>query len=578
MLQLKYGKPSGLKEKVLAIIGDTFHQKDLLNLLGFKWNPINQYWAKKEFNSHTVDAINLWDNVEVSEAVWDEYHSRSKFSRPERKYQNLMKSSMLLDYQSESLDFLRRSGNSLCALSIGLGKTPTAIAYAEELGLQTLIVCPASLKEQWYNELTKFTDSPESNRIIMEGSDRSWDDAENYQYCIASYDLLKQKFEKLENDRRRPIYSEDMEKAKVFVKGGLLLFDEIMRIKSRKADRTIGAKTIREQAAFCVGLTGTPIENNLGEFYNILDIISPGFMPSYEKFAEMFLVRELKSTYGGRSFWVIQGEKNLDQFTKLVSPLYIRKEKRQCLELPPSSTVVRKIALSKKQKENEKRLLQLSRENPNEILKYFTYARENVISPSIVPGQVFLPSRSGLDLWTEHEGFIPSQIDQVMDGTLDKKFLDLTPRIQEVKDIIEETGKEKLIIFSTYVKALNLVAQLCLSEPYAMVAGDCDVEEELAKFRGNKVRILLASSKAEEGLNLQNANLLLCINSEFNPAKMRQLEGRIERKGQENPMTFYKLISDSVVEKRIEEILKRKEKLSERVLAQKVMGGERDDK
>jgi SNF2 family DNA or RNA helicase len=573
MLQLKYGKPSGLKEKVLAILGDTFQYKDLLHLLGFRFNPINKYWAKKDFNPHVVDAINLWDNVQVSEAVWQEYESRHKLSRPERKFPNLMKKKMLLGYQNESLDFLQRSGSSLLALSIGLGKSPVSIAYAEELGLQTLIVCPASLKEQWYNELSKFTDSPVYKRIIVEGSNRSWDDIGNYQYCIASYDLLKQKFEKIDTGKRiikRPIYSEDMEMAKGFVKNGLLIFDEIMRVKNAKADRTIGAKTIREQAAFCIGLTGTPIENNLAEFYNILDIISPGFMPSYEKFAEMFLVRELKSGFGGKSFWVIQGEKNLDQFTKLVSPLYIRKEKRQCLELPPSSTVVRKIAMSKKQKENEKRLLELSQENPNDILKYFTYARENVISPDLIL-EDFNSKPQGLDLWAEVGNQIPSKIERVMSGELDKKYLEMNPRIQEIKDIIEETGKEKLIIFSTYVKALNLVAQTCLSEPYAMVAGNCNVEEELAKFRGDEARILLGSEKIEEGLNLQESHLLLCINDAWNPARMLQLEGRIERSGQKNPMTFYKLKSDSVIEKRIEEILKRKERLSERILAQKVM-------
>jgi len=403
----------------------------------------------------------------------------------------------------------------------------------------------------------------------MEGSNRSWEDAGNYQYCIASYDLLKQKFERV-GKRKVPIYSEDMEKAKVFVKGGLLLFDEIMRIKSRKADRTIGAKAIRKEAAFCVGLTGTPIENNLGEFYNILDIISSGFIPSYEKFAEMFLVRELKSTYGGRSFWVIRGEKNLDQFTKLVSPLYIRKEKRQCLELPPSSTVVRKIALSKKQKENEKRLLVLSQENPNDILKYFTYARENIISPDLIPSNFGISVPQGLDLRADPEEYIPSKAKQLIDGEIGPDEIELTPRLEEIKTLVEESGKEKLIIFSTYVKALEIIKRCILNEPCSMIIGGCKVEEEMDKFRSN-TRIMLMSEAGMEGLNLQHCNLMVELNTSWTESKRQQLKGRIERSGQKNPMTFYELQSSSVVEQRVREILKRKEKLSERVLAQKVM-------
>jgi SNF2 family DNA or RNA helicase len=568
MIQLKYGSPKSIKQKVFAILGDTFQHKNFFNLLGFNYNPIEKFWFRKTFNPHIVDAIKKIagpEDVDISNAVWGQYNSC--LQKPERIFPYTLKYDMLLNYQKEALEFLQKAGNGIIAYDIGIGKTICALSYAEDLGIPALVVCPASLRYQWYSELTKFTNSPESLRSVIDDSPKKraqlWEDSiGKNQYNICSYDLLRQ--------------DKDLEYAQRFAKNGMIIFDEIMRIKTRSSERTKAAKKLRSVASYCVGLTGTPIENNLAEFYEVLNIVSPGFISSYEKFAEMFLERELKTTYGGKTFWVITGEKNLDDFTKLVSPLFIRKEKRECLELPPASTVVRRVPMSKKQRQIEKELLNLSRVDSLNVLKYFTYARENTISPDLLNSENFKQKDNSLNLFEEEfptERF-PSKIELVMSGELEANELEMTPRLQETKDIIEETGREKIIIYSTYVKALNIISRLCLpeKESFAMIAGDCNVEEELAKFRQDNTRILLASPKIEEGLNIQFASMLLTVNKNFNPARQSQLEGRIERSGQKNAMTFFELEStDSVVESKVNAILQKKEKLSEKVLARRVM-------
>ena len=125
--------------------------------------------------------------------------------------------------------------------------------------------------------------------------------------------------------------------------------------------------------------------------------------------------------------------------------------------------------------------------------------------------------------------YIPSRVQKLSEGKLQPNQIKLTPRLQEIADIIEESGREKIIIFSPYVKALEIVRKCILKEPYAMLVGGCNTGAELAKFRSD-TRILLMSEAGEEGHNLQISSLMVIIDKPYNPAKLAQLRGRIERK------------------------------------------------
>jgi len=567
---MKFGVPQGFRERVLAVLTDSSTTlRNKLSVLGFNYNSMGRFWARGgDFQPHVVKTLQSL-GIQPSKAVLDEYNSKTGF-RPIRIFEDNFKYEMLLDYQKEALEFCKKSGSGIVALDIGLGKTICAVAYAEFLGQKNLVVCPASLRGQWSSELIKFNNK-EPKSIIIDGSrekrKKQWDLAQNCQYCMVSYDLLRQ--------------PDDLLRAKSYLNGGLLICDEIMRTKNSSSQRTKAIKELRKSASYAIGLSGTPVENSLSEFYTILNIVSPNFIPSYEKFAELFLIRELKQGHNGKSYWLFRGEKNVDEFRDLIKPLVIRREKRECLNLPPASTVVRTVEMSKEQKRIEKKLLELAKDDPDNILKYFTYARENIISPSLLPfSRDSNKKQTGLDLWAKILGsefgdegleFVPSQAQELIEGKIKPEEVELTPRLLEIKDLIEETKGEKIIIYSTFVKALELVKRCIINEPCAMIAGDCDVEKEKDKFFGS-TRILLGSPKIEEGLNLQDScHILIILNTNFNPMKVEQLRGRIERSGQKHPMIFYELKCSSVIESRIDQILKKKEKLSERVLAREVM-------
>jgi SNF2 family DNA or RNA helicase len=566
MVQMVYGLPEGFKDKVLAVLTDSSTElRSRLGVLGFNFNPLGRFWTRKDFQPHVVSTLRSF-GVEPSEAVLEEYKEQTCF-RPMRVFEDNFKYEMLLPYQEEALNFTKNAKSCVIALSIGLGKTIVAIGYADFLGQKNLIVCPASLRSQWNSELAKFNNK-EPSRIVIEGNrtkrKNQWELAQDCQYVVCSYDLLRQE--------------EDLIQAKKYLSGGLLICDEIMRAKTSSSLRAKAVKDLRSSAYCCIGLTGTLIDNHLGEFYTILNLVSPNFMPSYERFAETFLVREQKFGMHGKNYWIIHGTKNIDEFRNLIKPLVIRKEKRECLVLPPASTIIRNIEMSKEQKRIEKRLLELAKDDPDNILRYFTYARENTISPDLIPKVFDQPTSKGLDLWASVLGddlgvidSAPSRVKQLIEGRIKPDEIVLTPRLEEIRILIEESGSEKLIIFSTYVKALELIKRCILEEPCAMVIGGCSVEKEISKFR-NDHRILLLSEAGIEGLNLQFTKNLVITNSAWTMSRMDQLRGRIERSGQIHPMTFYELRSPSIVESRILKILERKEKLSERVLAKEVMG------
>ena len=169
MIEAKFGTPTGFKERVLAILTDSSTSlRTKLSVLGFNWVPLGNFWARGgELQPHVVKVLESF-GVQPSQAVKDEYNQKILY-KSQRIFEPNFRSDMLLDYQKESLDFCIKSGSGIVALDIGLGKTVSAIAYADHLGLKNLVVCPASLRSQWHSELSKFN-YKEPSRMVIDGT------------------------------------------------------------------------------------------------------------------------------------------------------------------------------------------------------------------------------------------------------------------------------------------------------------------------------------------------------------------------------------------------------------------------
>ena len=179
----------------------------------------------------------------------------------------------LYPFQREGIKFAVKHKRCLIADEMGLGKTVQAIGLINELGCHpVLIVCPASLKLNWKNELERWLHHAEGEPTHKIGiiNGNKW--AENTEISIISYDLLKK--------YRQQIRAH---------KWGLLVCDESHYIKNEKANRTeeiLGSKTVEPiQADRVLFLTGTPILNRPSELWTTFRALAPEEFGSFFQFA-----------------------------------------------------------------------------------------------------------------------------------------------------------------------------------------------------------------------------------------------------------------------------------------------------
>jgi SNF2 family DNA or RNA helicase len=552
MFKLKFGKPKGTKEAILALLGgDTSLIKDSLYTLGFKFNPLNNYWVTSKFNSHTIDYLKEIDpDIEISDFVREKY--QHCLLKPEPIFKNTLRQEMMLPHQWEALNFLQKAGSGILAYQIGTGKTLGSLSYAEYMGINTLIVCPAKLRKQWEEEIKKFTNSV-GFKIAGTQSERKelWQYSKDYHYAIISYESF--------------LNEKDIEYIKNYSNNGMIIFDEITKLKNSKSKTFKAAFEVRQQARFAVGLTGTPYENNLGDIYALLRLITPYYIPKYEIFAQNFLKQSEHEVFNPNTghkirYNRIDGEKNIEQFKKILKPVMIRKTREEVLDLPSESTITYDIELTKEQREIEDILKSLAKMYSEYILKWFIFAMENLISPSLV----------NVSSIGEVAPFEAYEVQSRSEGS------PMTPRLETISEILEEIDGQKVIIFSKYVRALDLIQKEILYKhgyDYKEVSGRVKhPEEELLSFKTNaNTNVLCMTQAGQYGLNITEAPLLIIVDKPLNPAKLDQLKGRIYRKGQKVPVTYFELISNSPTEQRIESIISKKQVISQKVLAREVL-------
>jgi SNF2 family DNA or RNA helicase len=450
-----------------------------------------------------------------------------------RIFPDTFKKEMLLPYQQEGLRFLQKAGSSILGDQMGLGKTPQALALAESLGLHTLILCPAALRHQWASEISKFTSSTCS---IIAGSAKvrqaAWGHPNDH-YKICGYDTLRG--------------FADLDAAKTYCKAGLVIYDEITKLKNWKAQRTKAISTL--QPYFKIGLTGTPIENSLPEFYQIFRIVAPSLLGSYVQFSERYLIIEEQGNRWHRWKEVV-GTKNLDILKEKIAPKFLRRERDEVLDLPPTSDVVLRLEATKEQRTVEKSLLKLARANQELVLACFVFAQENTFNPAYIP----IEKIQDIDL---HEIIRFSQKDQ-------------SQKLIETVDLLQELAPHKVIVFSKFEKVLSQLQRM-LPEEISYLHGGVDTEQEFEKWDADQTRVLAMTQMGTYGLNLQSAHFMVMLDKPYNPAVIEQLKARIHRMGQKEAMTFYDLQTDLLIEKRINQILSEKRNLSASLLAKEVM-------
>jgi SNF2 family DNA or RNA helicase len=423
----------------------------------------------------------------------------------------------LRDYQIEGFAWLSRlahwQAGAVLADDMGLGKTVQAIAVLLEQAPHgpCLVIAPTSVCHNWEQELSRFAPSLTIRRLgAASGRAEIIAGLKAMEVLIISYGLLHQEADRLtEIDWR------------------MVVFDEAQAIKNAETRRAQAAQLLK--AHFRVALTGTPIENYLGELWSLFAIVNPGLLGS-------------KESFGRRFSGPIERDRDanaLQSLRALIRPFMLRRTKSAVLsELPPRTEVTIEIDLPEDERAFYEAVRQRALEtlaalsgaggqNRIHILAEITKLRRACCHPALIDPATSLP------------------------GAKLQAFLEL------VDELVR--NKHKALVFSQFVGQLELVRDALVARGIAHQYLDggtpaAEREKRVGAFQAGQGDLFLISLKAGgTGLNLTAADYVIHLDPWWNPAVEDQASDRAHRIGQQRPVTVYRLIvSDSIEEKILE--------------------------
>ena len=437
----------------------------------------------------------------------------------------------LRDYQSEGFEWMSRLahwGVGAClADQMGLGKTLQALALIISHATKgaTLIIAPTSVCMNWISEAQKF--APTLNPVEFGSGDRqkTLDALQPFDLFVCSYGLLQQ-------DEVATMLAE--------VEWQTIVLDEAQAIKNMSTKRSQAAMKL--QGKFKLITTGTPIENHLGELWNLFRFINPGLLGSWEQFNQNFAVPIEKN----------QDKAKRKQLKKLIQPFILRRTKTQVLsELPSRTEITLHVNMSKEEMAfyealRQKAITKLADTDAQagtkhlQVLAEIMKLRRACCNSRLVMADSGLPS-SKLELFGE-----------------------------VLTDLLE--NKHKALVFSQFVDHLHILRDYLEQNqiPYQYLDGSTSAKQRkvsVDKFQGGEGDVFLISLKAGgTGLNLTAADYVLHMDPWWNPAVEDQASDRAHRIGQQRPVTIYRLVTKGTIEEKIVQLHHQKRDLADSLL------------
>lgn len=458
-----------------------------------------------------------------------------EFSLSEKPNPKELKSS-LRQYQESGLYwlwFLYQNGLSgLLCDEMGLGKTHQAMALIascldkkEKKERKFLVVCPTSVIYHWQDKLEAFL--PSLKVHTFHGSKRSLKRLPKECVILTSYGILRMEKEALKA-----------------INFDVAIFDEIQNAKNPHSRIHHALMTV--QAKMRLGLTGTPIENNLQELKALFDIVLPGYMPSESKFREHFVLPIEKEG----------SEEKKALLRQLIKPFILRRRKQEVLkELPDKSEDKSYCELSEEQKQLYQEILEKSRDSVEELRK-----------EAPIPYLHIFSILSSLKQVCNHPALIakdPQNYKHYQSGKWDL-FIELLEEARE--------SEQKVVVFSQYLQMLDIIEAYIKEKgwDYAQIRGDTlNRREQLRKFQEDPSCVIFLGSlqAAGVGIDLTAASIVILFDRWWNAARENQAIDRVHRIGQKWGVQVYKLITKQTIEEKIDRMITKKGKLLEEVIA-----------
>ncbi len=484
------------------------------------------------FDAHLLDFDSEADIIWKGAKELKELSSKLKnFKGIERVNPAPNLNASLREYQQIGLDWLnflhQFKFGGILADDMGLGKTVQTLAFLqlikfkEELTKPSLVVMPTSLIGNWKSEIAKFT--PNLTILELYGSDR----ATKFKN-ISKYDLILTTYQLAQRDEEK------------FKKIDFLyiILDEAQKIKNPKTKMAIAIKSFK--ADYKLALSGTPIENHLGELWSIFDFLMGGFLDNLKTF---------KSLYQNP----IEKEHDLKRrelLNRKIAPFILRRTKEEVvLELPPKTEIVKKAQFDKKQAKLYENIRVTMEKKVREAIKDKGLSRSHItiLDALLKLRQVCChPKLLKLD-----------SARAIKESAKLNMFLELI-------DDLNLNGK-KVLVFSQFTTMLSIIEDEIKKRKikYSKLTGATRKREEaIAKFTKGDATIFLISLRAGGvGLNLVEADTVIHYDPWWNPAVENQATDRAYRIGQDKAVFVYKLIVENSIEENILKLQEKKKSL-----------------
>lgn len=449
----------------------------------------------------------------------------------------------LRDYQKEGLNwlqFLRKYElGGILADDMGLGKTVQALAHllvekkARRADLPSLVVAPTSLMVNWKREAERF--APSLKVLVLQGMQRKqyFDQIAEHDLVLTTYPLLSRDTEVL---MQQPWH--------------IVILDEAQHIKNPKSKAAQTACHLNTRHRLC--LTGTPLENHLGELWSQFNFLMPGMLGDERRFRKIFRTPIEKHQDSARQ----------QQLRQRVAPFMIRRDKSEvATELPPKTEMLTQVELSGAQRDLYETIRVSMHNKVKQAIDKKGISRSQIIILDALlklrqvcchPQLLKLPSAQKV----KHS----AKLDQLM---------------EMLPEMVEE-GR-RILLFSAFTSMLAMIEDELKKNNihYVKLTGQTrNREKPIDEFQSGKVPVFLISLKAGgSGLNLTAADTVIHYDPWWNPAAERQATDRAYRIGQDKSVFVYKMITAGTVEEKIAAMQAKKQALADALFAEGSKGG-----
>ncbi len=484
-----------------------------------------------------LDAADLAGLEERAGLVWRGGEALRELGRTLRQSGGMPKAvvpesfqATLRPYQGQGVDWLQFLGaaglGGVLADDMGLGKTVQTLAHlmidkaAGRMDRPSLIICPTSVIPNWTAEARRF--APELSVLALHGAARkaSFASIPNHDLVLSTYPLLTRDHEVLAAQDWHAV-----------------ILDEAQSIKNPNAETTRQALRLKARQRLC--LSGTPLQNHLGELWSLFDFLAPGFLGGQKSFKSRFRTPIEKHGDVDRQ----------DLLTRRIRPFMLRRTKQQVItELPPKTEIVEPVEMET----NQRAIYEAIRLSMHAKVQA-AIAQKGLARSGIIILDALLKMR---------QACCDPRLLKLKTVAKSKAGSAKLDRLMELLSIMFAEGR-RVLLFSQFTEMLALIQGRLEDDGVGFVKLTGDTKDRatpVKRFQGGDVPLFLISLKAGGvGLNLTAADTVIHYDPWWNPAVEDQATDRAHRIGQTKSVFVHRLVTLGTIEEKME-VLKEKKR------------------